>query len=123
MAAPRLILAADDDGDIRELVRIVLERGGYTVETAGDGEEALSAARELRPDLLILDGWMPRLPGWEVARRLRADDATARIPVLLLTATVEEEREIRRLGVAPGGFMKKPFDSVGLLAEVARLLS
>jgi two-component system, OmpR family, phosphate regulon response regulator PhoB len=117
-----LVLVADDETDIVELVAIVLERAGYRVVTAVEGRTALDLARERMPVLCILDGTMPQLAGFEVLEALRADDSTAGVPVLILTATVDEEREIRRHGVEPDGFMKKPFDADELLREVARLV-
>ncbi|MQA75489.1 MAG: response regulator [Solirubrobacterales bacterium] len=122
--APRIgrVLIADDERDIVELVRIVLERAGYEVVTAREGDRALELAREHPPAICILDGAMPGLAGFEVLARLRAEGATAEVPVLMLTATVDEEREIRRHGVEPDGFMRKPFDNASLLSEVARLI-
>lgn len=119
-AGTRTVLAADDEADVLELVRIVLERGGLRVITAGDGRDALRLAREGRPDICVLDGWMPFVPGWEVARTLRQEGIET--PILILTATVEDEREIRRMGVAVDGFMKKPFEADRLLDAVRRLL-
>jgi DNA-binding response OmpR family regulator len=117
-----LVIAADDEHDIVELVRIVLSRAGYEVLTASQGQEALDLARTRVPDLCVLDGVMPGLEGFEVLRALREDERTAAVPVLILTATVTEEREVRRHGVEPDAFMKKPFEAEALLAEVERLL-
>lgn len=116
-----LVVVADDDRDIAELVSIVLERAGYEVAKAADGVRALELVRERLPALAILDGTMPGLAGFEVMEAIREEATTSGIPVLILTATIDEEREIRRHGVEPDGFMKKPFDSAELLAEVARL--
>ena len=109
------MLVADDERDIVELVAFVLRRAGYDVVEASDGEQALRLARERLPALCILDGRMPELAGFEILRRLRADPRTAAIPVLILTATVDEERAILRHGVEPDGFMKKPFEADALL--------
>jgi DNA-binding response OmpR family regulator len=117
-----LVLIADDERDIVDLLRIVLERAGYEVITAREGNLALELARERPPALCILDGTMPGLAGFEVLAALRAHRSTAQVPVLVLTATVDEEREMRRHGVAPDGFMRKPFDNARLLSEVARLI-
>ncbi len=118
-----LVLVADDERDIVELVSILLDRAGYDVIAAEDGARALELARSRSPRLCILDGSMPGLAGFEVLESLREDQATARVPVVLLTATVEEEREIERHGVKPDAFLRKPFDSEHLLSEVARLLA
>ena len=116
-----LVVAADDERDIVELVAIVLERGGYEVATATTGADALELVRHRRPDVCVLDGIMPGLGGFEVLQELRSDPATAGVRVLILTATVDEEREIRRHGIEPDAFMKKPFDGDALLATVERL--
>ena len=118
----KLVLVADDERDIVELVSIRLERAGYEVITAADGVEALELARRRSPRVCILDGTMPGLAGFEVLESLRAEEATAGLAVLILTATVEEEREIERHGVKPDAFVRKPFESEGLLAEVSRLV-
>lgn len=116
------VLVADDEPDIVELVAFVLGRAGYEVDKTDDGDQALRIARERRPALCILDGSMPGLAGFEIVRQLRGDPETSAIPVLILTATVDEERSIRRHGVEPQGFMRKPFEADALLAEVERLL-
>lgn len=117
-----LVVIADDERDIVELVAIVLRRAGHEVLTTDDGPEALALIRARAPDLCVLDGMMPGLKGFEVLRELRNDERTAAVRVLILTATVDEEREIRRHGVEPDGFIQKPFDAETLLAEVERLL-
>jgi DNA-binding response OmpR family regulator len=117
-----LVVVADDERDIAELVTILLKREGYEVMTAADGAHALALARAFAPRLCILDGTMPGMAGFEVLRALREDPQTAGVAVLILTATVNEEREIRRHGVEPDAFLQKPFDTNRLLAEVARLV-
>ena len=85
-----VVLVADDDRDILDLLTFRLGRAGYEVVSASDGEEALRLAVERKPDLAVLDVMMPKLDGYEVTRRMRADEATKRIPVILLTARVQE---------------------------------
>ena len=118
----RLVLVADDDGDILALVKTVLERSGHEVMTAGDGVEALALARERRPDLAVLDISMPELDGLEVLRRLRADDATSELPVVLLSARAQESDV--ELGFAAGAsaYLRKPFSPHELSDRVGRLL-
>ena len=120
--ARELILVADDERDIVELLSILLRREGYEVVTASNGKRALALAQEHRPRLCILDGTMPGMAGFEILATLREDERTAGVRVLILTATVNEEREIRRHGVVPDAFVQKPFDSNRLLAEVSRLV-
>jgi CheY-like chemotaxis protein len=115
-----LILVADDDEDMLELARLQLEEGGFRIATADDGEEALRVARERLPDLCVLDVVMPGLRGHEVLRELRDDEATAGIPVMLLTATLEQ-RALWRLGPKPDDAMHK--QSIGSeLEDRARAL-
>jgi two-component system alkaline phosphatase synthesis response regulator PhoP/two-component system response regulator VicR len=117
-----LVLVADDERDIVDLLAILLERAGYDVITAFDGRRALELARTHSPRLAILDGTMPGLAGFEVLEALREDERTDAVAVMILTATVDEEREIRRHGIEPDAFIRKPFESDDLLAEVARLV-
>lgn len=119
---PPLVLVADDEADIANLVAIVLGRAGFRVLRAPDGERALELARERSPSACVLDGSMPGLAGFEVAAALRERPETAGIKVLILTATVDEEREIRRHGVEADSFMRKPFDADELVAEVFALV-
>jgi DNA-binding response OmpR family regulator len=85
-----LILVADDDEDILMLVAVRLGRAGYTVVTARDGEEAVQVAIDRRPDLAVLDVMMPHLDGYEATPRLRGHAETSRMPIILLTARVQE---------------------------------
>jgi len=116
------IVAADDDRDIVELVGIVLRRAGYEVATVDDGTQALELVLDRLPDVCILDGVMPGLAGFEVLKAIRADKGAAGVRVVILTATVDEQREIRRHGVEPDAFMGKPFEPEALLATVRRVL-
>jgi DNA-binding response OmpR family regulator len=117
-----LILAADDDEDIRELVRFRLERAGYEVISAADGEEALRLARERNPDLLVLDHRMPKMTGIEVIRALRAEEETARIPAILLTASVQEQSVADGFEAGADDYIKKPFSPQELTARVQAIL-
>jgi DNA-binding response OmpR family regulator len=84
------ILIADDDPDIRDLVAFKLEQAGFDVTTVDNGISALSAARDDPPDLVVLDVMMPGMSGIDVCRQLRADQHTAGLPVILLTARAQE---------------------------------
>jgi DNA-binding response OmpR family regulator len=117
-----LILAADDDEDIRELVRFRLERAGYEIATAADGEEALLLARERLPALIILDHRMPKMTGIEVIRTLRGEEATARIPIILLTASVQEASVSEGFAAGADDYIKKPFSPQELTARVQAIL-
>ncbi len=118
----KTILVADDDRDILELVAFRLERAGYEVLTAGDGEQALASAREHRPALAVLDVMMPKLTGYDVTRELRADKETSRIPVILLTARVQEADVARGFEAGADDYVKKPFSPQELKARVQAVL-
>ena len=117
-----LVLIADDDPDIRELVRYRLERSGYDVAAAGDGEEALALAESLRPALCVFDVMMPKLDGYELTRRLRADPATAATPVILLTARSQEADVERGFAAGADDYIRKPFSPEELRARVQAVL-
>jgi DNA-binding response OmpR family regulator len=117
-----VILAADDDEDILALVVFRLERSGYTVLQARDGEEALELAMRELPDLAVLDVMMPKLDGYEVTRRIRAADPTDEMPVILLTARVQDVDIARGFEAGADDYMKKPFSPLDLRARVEALL-
>jgi DNA-binding response OmpR family regulator len=117
-----VVLVADDDADIRDLVAFRLDRAGYEVVRAGDGQEALDLAREHRPDLAVLDVMMPKLTGYDVTRELRAKAATSRIPVILLTARVQEADVARGFEAGADDYVKKPFSPQELKARVQAVL-
>ena len=118
----KLILVADDDDDVRELVVFRLERAGYEVVTAQTGEQAMEMARERRPDLCLLDVMMPGLDGFEVTRRLRSTDGLRDVPVLLLTASVQDAAVAEGLDAGADDYVKKPFAPQELLDRVAAAL-
>lgn len=117
-----LVLVADDNGVVRDLIVFRLERSGYRVVAASDGQEALRIAREEVPDLAILDVMMPNLTGVEVTQRLRADDATSQIPVILLTARVQEVDIARGFDAGADDYIRKPFNPQELRARVQAIL-
>ena len=116
------ILVADDDPDIQALVVLRLERSGYRVLRASDGQEALELALRERPDLAVLDITMPKLDGREVTRSLRANAETAELPVILLTARVQEGDVTVGLDSGATDYVKKPFSPQELDARVSSLL-
>jgi DNA-binding response OmpR family regulator len=117
-----VVLAADDDEDILELVAFRLERSGYTVLRAKDGEEALRLALEAKPDLAVLDVMMPKLDGYELTRRLRADDATRRMPIILLTARSQDADVQAGFDAGADDYLRKPFSPQELRARVQAIL-
>ncbi len=117
-----LVLVADDDDDIRGLVQYRLERSGYRVVAARDGEEALQLAAAVPLSLAILDVRMPKADGFEVTRRLRADERTRRLPVILLTARAQEADVTRGFEAGADDYLKKPFSPQELRARVQAVL-
>jgi DNA-binding response OmpR family regulator len=117
-----LVLAADDDEDILGLVAFRLERAGYTVIVARDGEEALELAITQRPDLAVLDVMMPKLDGFELTRRLRAHEATSRMPIIMLTARSQEADVQQGFDAGADDYLRKPFSPDELRARVHAIL-
>jgi DNA-binding response OmpR family regulator len=117
-----LVLAADDDEDILDLVAFRLERSGYTVIVARDGEEALELAAKELPDLAVLDVMMPKLDGFEVTRRLRAEEDTRRMPIILLTARSQDADVQQGFEAGADDYLRKPFSPDELRARVQAIL-
>jgi DNA-binding response OmpR family regulator len=117
-----VILAADDDEDILQLIVFRLERSGYTVLQAHDGEEALALALENRPDLAVLDVLMPKMDGFELTRRLRAEPATSRMPIIMLTARVQDADVQEGFDAGADDYLRKPFSPQELRARVHAIL-
>jgi DNA-binding response OmpR family regulator len=117
-----LVLVADDDPDILDLVRYRLERSGYAVATATDGAEAVKLASELSPALAVLDVMMPGLTGFEVTRRLRERAETSRIPVILLTARAQEADVQEGFEAGADDYLRTPFSPRELSARVQAVL-
>ena len=118
----KTVLVADDKATSRELVRTVLEKSGYTVAEASDGIEALRNARELKPDLIILDLHMPGMDGFGVIQEIRRDQELAATPVLALTASAMQGDRERALSAGFTGYIAKPIKLHVLRSEVERLL-
>lgn len=118
-----LVLCADDDADILSLVSLRLDRAGFRVVTASDGDAAVTAAREHRPALAVLDVMMPRRNGLEVLEALRADDALAGLKVILLSARVQEADVERGVDAGADAYLAKPFKAAELVDAVRELLA
>jgi len=117
-----LILIADDDQDILALVSFRLERAGYEVVQARNGEEAVQVALARRPDLAVIDVMMPRVDGYEATRQLRQHEQTSRMPIILLTARVQEEDIARGFDAGADDYVKKPFSPQELGSRVQAVL-
>jgi DNA-binding response OmpR family regulator len=118
-----VIVVADDDADILDLVALTLERVGHVVHRARDGEEALELVRRERPDLAVLDVSMPKLDGFELTRRLRDDPATTGVRIVLLTALVQDSDVSAGLDAGAHDYVRKPFSPEELQTRVAELLA
>ena len=118
-----VILAADDDEDILQLVAFRLGRSGYRVLQAHDGEEALALATEHEPDLAVLDVGMPKLDGFEVVRRLRAQESTRAMPIIMLTARAQDTDVEEGFDAGANDYLRKPFSPQELRARVQAILA
>ena len=118
----RKILVVDDEADIREMISYNLEREGFQVLTAADGETALKSCQNENPDLIILDIMLPGIDGQQVCYKIKADEGLKHIPVIMLTAKSEETDEIVGLKVGADDYIKKPFSLRVLLARIETML-
>lgn len=116
------ILVVDDDPDILQFVQMNLKLDGFKVDLARGGREALEKAAECPPDLMLLDVMMPEIDGLTVLRRMRSDQVTANIPVIVLTARSLAEDRVKGLDLGADDYITKPFDCEELLARVRTVL-
>jgi two-component system, OmpR family, phosphate regulon response regulator PhoB len=116
------ILLVEDEEAISQLLAYNLEREGFRVNVAPDGDEALVAVAEARPDLVLLDWMLPNVSGIELCRQLRARGETREIPIIMLTARGEEEDRIRGLDIGADDYVTKPFSMSELVARMRAVL-
>ena len=112
---PKKILIVEDEANIRELLRLYLEREGYTVLEAENGVEGIKKWKSDKPDMLLLDVMMPVMDGWEVCREIRAESD---VPIIMLTAKGETADRVSGLEMGADDYIVKPFEVVELLARV-----
>ncbi len=120
--ASERVLVVDDEPDIVALVAYHLARAGYRVSTAGDGAQAIAAAREERPALVVLDLMLPDVSGFEILEQLREHEETRDVAVLMLTARKEEPDRIRGLSLGADDYLTKPFSPQELTLRVGAIL-
>ncbi|MFG1942170.1 response regulator transcription factor [Nonomuraea sp. NPDC048826] len=113
------VLVVDDDEVIRQLIAVNLNLEGFEVVTATDGQDCLDRVLDVRPDVVTLDVMMPLLDGWTTAERLRSDDATRHIKVVLITARAQDDDKRRGREIGVDAYLTKPFDP-GELIQVVR---
>jgi two-component system, OmpR family, phosphate regulon response regulator PhoB len=122
MAKAPHVLVVEDEAALAELLKYNLEKEGYRVSVANDGEEALVLADENNPDLVVLDWMLPKAPGIEVCRRLRARQETRNTPIVMLTARSEESDRVRGLDIGADDYITKPFSMTELLARLRAVM-
>ena len=117
------ILVVDDEKDVVELLKFLLEKDGYQVTTAFNGREGLAAATEQKPDLVLLDVMMPKKSGFEVCEILRADTAFAHLKIIMLTAKGRDTEQAKGLALGADAYMLKPFATKDLVAKIREVLA
>ncbi len=121
MTTPRILVVEDEDS-LATLLQYNLEKEGYAVAVAGDGEEALLQVQERLPDLIVLDWMLPKVSGIEVCRRIRQRSDSRNVPIIMLTARGEESDRIRGLDTGADDYVVKPFAMSELAARVRAVL-
>lgn len=120
--SPARVLVVEDDSPTAELLTALLEKDSYQVSLAMDGQTGLRLAREIHPDLVLLDVLLPGMNGFEVCQRIRQDPATCLIPVLLLTSLDQVKDKVTGFKLGADEFVTKPFESAELMARIARTI-
>jgi len=122
--AGKFILCIEDEPEMIDLIRLILERRGFKVEGAAGGMDGIRKVRELHPDLVLLDLMMPDLDGWEVYQQMKADENSRNIPVIVVTAKAQSIDKVLGLHIAKvDDYISKPFSPQDLLASVEKILN
>lgn len=117
-----LILCVDDDAHILDLLTYILEEAGFSIIVARTGQDALALAITRKPSLILLDLFLPDIPGEEVCRRLREHKPTAKTPIIMLTVKSDEMNKVMGLEIGADDYVTKPFSSQILVARIKALL-
>src|SRR6201995_2783882 len=120
--AKPLVLVVEDEAALATMLRYNLEKQGFRVDEAGDGQEALTRISETQPDLVLLDWMLPVMSGIEVCRQIRRKSATRDLPVIMVTARIEDQDSVRALNTGADDYITKPFNIEALLARMRALL-
>jgi DNA-binding response OmpR family regulator len=116
------ILVVDDEPDLIRVLEFGLKASGYAVEVAADGQEGLKKAREIKPDVILLDLMLPKLDGYKVCRLLKFDDRFKHIPIIILSARTQEGDQTLALEMGANRFVTKPYDFTEILGYIETLL-
>ncbi len=116
------VLVVEDETAVRDMIRFAVDRAGFEVEVVGNGEEARLAVADRRPGLVLLDWMLPDVSGLELAREWRRTDATAELPIIMVTARTESDDRVRGLDLGADDYITKPFSSAELVARVRAVL-
>ncbi len=123
MEAPRArVLVVDDEPDLIRILEFGLRAAGYQVDIAADGQEGLKKARELRPDIILLDLMLPKLDGYKVCRLLKFDERYRQIPIIILSARTQEGDQTLAKEMGANRFITKPYEFGEILAHIEALL-
>ncbi len=114
------ILVIEDEQHISKLVRFILEKNGYSVVQAFNGKEGIEAAKKGKPDMVILDVMMPRMDGFEVAKKLKSIKETKQIPIIMLSSAAQFKDRTKGIEAGAMDYITKPFDKNELVAKVKR---
>jgi two-component system, cell cycle response regulator DivK len=121
--AQRTILVVDDHEDNRRILRDLLRSAGYEVVEATTGEDGVAAAKARKPDLILMDIQLPGIDGYEATRRIKADDALRRIPLIVVTSYALSGDDAKALAAGADAYVAKPFSPRAMLAKVREYLS
>jgi two-component system alkaline phosphatase synthesis response regulator PhoP len=116
------VLVVDDEPDLVRILEFGLKAAGYQVETASDGQEGLKKARELKPDIILLDLMLPKLDGYKVCRLLKFDERYKNIPIMILSARTQEGDQTLAHEMGANRFLTKPYEFAEILEHIQALL-
>ena len=124
MANMNVVVCIEDEPEMITLIKAILNRRGYEVVGAGNGREGLETIERIRPDVILLDLMMPGMDGWEVYQKLKANEATSQIPVIVVTAKAQSIDKMLGLHIAKvDDYIAKPFSPQELVESIARVLA
>lgn len=116
------VLVVDDEADLVRILQFGLESMGYHVESASDGQEGLKKAREMKPDIILLDLMLPKLDGYKVCRLLKFDERYKSIPIIILSARTQEGDQALAMEMGANRFITKPYEFTEILSQMEALL-